>query len=103
LMTFNTAVNRLTDSNNLMMLANMVGGYFVSEQVTRRLVDSLGGEAGISVPGETYGIVTAGAFYGYGGMIFSQSTANQMAMGGLLNSVDEFSNRQAVRELLGGL
>jgi len=101
-MPFQQAVDRLTDSDNLLMVANLVGGYFVTEQIVRRLVDSLGGEAGLNVPDETHGVLTASAMYGYGGMVFSQSTANQMAMGGLLNSVDELSNRPAVRNLVGG-
>lgn len=95
-MAFDKAVNRLTNSDNLMNLAYILGGFVVTEQVTRRVGENFEGDLGQNIPDEAYGVVTAGAFYGYGSKVFNQSTANMMAMGSLVHTADELSNRVGV-------
>lgn len=96
------AIDGLMSSDTLESVAYLTGGYLVTEQVTRRLRMQVSGEAGVNVPSEVDGIVTAAAFYGYGDQVFSSDTAMMMGHGALLNSVDELSNRPAVRNLVGG-
>lgn len=90
-----------TDTENLQAVGSIVGGYVVADVVANRVVDtaqsSLGG---LDLPPETPGLVTAAAFYGYGDQVFDSMTARHMAYGGLLNSVDEFAGRPAVRNAL---
>jgi len=104
-MPFDNAVNRLTNSDNLMNLAYILGGFVVTEQVSQRLGENIEGDLGTNIPDEAYGVVTAGAFYGYGNKVFNQSTANMMAMGSLVHTADELSNRVGVTagNLTGGL
>lgn len=90
------------DSSNAKMVGSLVGGYLVSEQVTGRVFNFVEQQAGgnTSVPNELNGLVTAGVFYGYGDAVFSTMTANHMAYGSLLNTVDEISNRPSVKQAL---
>lgn len=96
------AIGTLTDGDTLENVAYLAGGYVVTEQVTRRLVSQFANEESLSVPNEAYGVVTALGFYGYGDKVVSAQTAEMMGHGALLNAVDEFSNREAVRNMIGG-
>lgn len=102
-MPYTQAVNRLTESENLLNLVYIAGGFLVTEQLGATVVDTVGDAVGFDLPDETAGVVTAGAFYGYGDMIFEQPTADMMAMGSLVHSMDQFSDRNAVRGVLDNL
>lgn len=94
------AISTLTDSGTLENIAYLTGGYVVTEQVTRRVVDAA--DMGVDLPAETYGVVTALGFYGYGDKVVSSSTAEMMGHGALLNAVDELSNREQIRSIISG-
>jgi len=102
-MPYTKAVESLTQSENLLNLVYLAGGFLVTEQIGSQVVDTVGGAVGFELPDETAGIVTAGAFYGYGDMVFEQPTADMMAMGSLVHSLDQFSDRNAVRGVLDNL
>jgi hypothetical protein len=100
-MPFDDALSKITSSDTLETVAYLTGGYLVTEQVTRRVLDGVAQDSvGFTVPDEAYGVLTAAAFYGYGDRVVSSSTATMMGHGALLNSVDEVSNRPQIRELL---
>lgn len=91
-----------TDTGKLVEVGSVVGGYLVTEQVTlrgQRFLESLP-EQDFDLPDELSGLVTAGAFYGYGEMIVSENTADHMAYGALIHSVDTFTDRPSVRSAL---
>lgn len=96
------AINTLADSGTLESVAYLAGGYVVTEQVTRRFVSQFASEEGLNIPAESYGVLTALGFYGYGDKVVSSDTAMMMGHGALLNAVDELSNREAVRNMIGG-
>jgi len=79
-----------------MNFAYILGGFVVTEQVTVRLGENIEEDLGTNIPDEAYGVITAGAFYGYGDMVFDQATADMMAMGSLVHTADELSNRLGV-------
>lgn len=96
------AIDGLMSSDTLESVAYLTGGYLVTEQVTRRLRMQVSSESGMNVPSEVDGVLTAAAFYGYGDKVFSSDTAMMMGHGALLNTVDELSNRPAIKNLVGG-
>jgi len=102
-MTFDRAVNRLTESENLLNLAYVAGGFLVAEQIGGAVADTVGDAVGFNVPDEVPGVLTAAGFYGYGSMYLDSNTADMMAMGSLVHSMDQFSDRSAVRGVLDNL
>lgn len=100
-MALQKAINKLSDSNTAMKVGYVGAGYFVASRGVKAVVETpIQNTTGMNVPDEVWGVLTAGAFYGYGGEVMKQSTADMMALGGLTYSLDELTNREQIRSIL---
>ena len=93
-------MDELSDRENLKDGLSVFGGYFVSGQVTSRIVELANDYVGVEVPPEADGLVTAAAMYGYGDEVVADRTANMMAIGGMVHAYDSFTDRESVKSAI---
>jgi len=105
-MVLSKAIDELSDQSNIMDAAAVTAGFIMSQQVFRRVHSRIGEAAGIGFiqqPNELDGIVTAAVFYGYGNQVVSTRTADMIATGGLVDTIDKISQRAGVQDALQGV
>lgn len=89
-MAFDDVIDNIADSDTLMNAGALTAGFVLSDTAVPSAVNTALSTANVdfNVPEWAYGLVTAAAFYAYGEKAMSQETANFVALGGLVSTIE---------------